>query len=242
MSHLSLHLDKDAYKNLAFAYLNLDERDAAIEPYLKVLELTHSEDSYVQLGDMYVQKGLKLKNDGDDAGADEYFDKAIKVLEEGKAKHPQSGDILLLLSNTYIAADKLDVAKDAFKEGVEKEPENKFYRYNYGSLLLNAEEYAGAAEQLEKALEIDPEYENAIYNLAVTYVKWGAKIREEAEMKEQETDEYKEKFQAALPLLEKYLTIKEDEGAIWDLLGKVYANLGMEEKSKQAFEKADLYR
>ena len=80
-----------------------------------------------------------------------------------------------LLSNAYIAADKLDVAKDAFKEGVAKEPENKFYRYNYGSLLLNAQEYEAAAAQLEKAFEIDPDYENAIYNLAVTYVKWGAK-------------------------------------------------------------------
>ena len=62
------------------------------------------------------------------------------------------------------------------------------------------------------------------------------------EKKENESDEYKAKFEAALPLLEKYLTIKEEEGAIWDLLGKVYANLGMSEKSKEAFEKADLYR
>ena len=63
-----------------------------------------------------------------------------------------------------------------------------------------------------------------------------------AEAEESESDEYKAKFQAALPLLEKYLTIKEQEPAIWDLLGKVYANLGMAEKSKEAFEKADLYR
>ena len=57
-------------------------------------------------------------------------------------------------SNSYIAADKLDIAKDAFKEGVEREPENKFYRYNYGSLLLNAEEFENAAEQLEVALKL----------------------------------------------------------------------------------------
>ena len=54
--------------------------------------------------------------------------------------------------------------------------------------------------------------------------------------------EFKAKFEAALPLLEKYLTINEEEGSVWDLLGKVYANLGMADKSKEAFEKADLYK
>lgn len=232
----------DTYKNLAFAYLNIGDRDAAIEPYKKIIELTHSEDAYAQLGEMYLQKGVMLKDEGKADESKQYFEMAINTLKEGKQKYPSSANILLLLSNAYIGADKLDVAKDAFKEGVMQEPENKFYRYNYGSLLLNAEEYEAAAVQLEKALEIDSEYENAIYNLAVTYVKWGADMREEMEQSENESEEYKTKFEAALPLLEKYLTIKKEESAIWDLLGKVYANLGMADKSKDAFEKADLYR
>lgn len=232
----------DTYKNLAYAYINMGDREGAEAPLKKMVELTGDENSYVQLGDLYVQKGLELRSEEKEAESMEYFDKAIKVLEEGRKKHPQNGDILLLLSNSYIAADKLDVAKEAFKAGVEQEPDNKFYRYNYGSLLLNADEYEEAAVQLEKALELDPEYENAIYNLAVTNVKWGAKIREELEAAESESEEYKLKFEAALPLLEKYLTINEEEGSVWDLLGKVYANLGMPEKSKEAFDKADLYR
>lgn len=232
----------DTYKNLAFAYINMGDRDAAIAPYKKVVELTKGEEDYVQLGDLYVQQGLRLKEDGDEEAGMASFDKAIKVLEEGKSIYPNSGDILLLLSNSYIAANKLDVAKEAFQEGVLKDPENQFYRYNYGSLLLNANELEEAVVQLEKALEIDSEYENAMYNLAVTYVKMGAKMREEMEKNEQQSDAYKAKFEAALPLLEKYLTIKEDEGAVWDLLGKVYGNLGMAEKSRNAFEKADLYK
>jgi tetratricopeptide (TPR) repeat protein len=232
----------DTYKNLAFAYINMGDRDAAIEPYKKVVELTKAEDAYVQLADLYIQKGFMQKESGNSDDAMSNFNSGIKLLEEGKEVYPNSGDILLLLSNSYIAAGKLDVAKDAFKEGVTQEPENKFYRYNYGSLLLNAEEYEAAAVQLEKALEIDSEYENAIYNLAVTYVKWGAKMREEMEASQEESDEFKAKFESALPLLEKYLSVKEEEGAIWDLLGKVYANLGMAEKSKDAFEKADLYK
>jgi tetratricopeptide (TPR) repeat protein len=232
----------DTHKNLAYAYMNMGDRNAAIAPFEKVVELTKTADSYAQLGELYLQKGLEEKDAGQAEESMNTFNKAISVLEEGRSQHASDGNILLLLSNAYIAAEKLEVAKDAFKEGVEQEPDNKFYRYNYGSLLLNAEEYEAAALQLEKALEIDPDYENAIYNLAVTYVKWGAIMREEMEAKEDESDEYKSKFESALPLLEKYLTIKEEEGSVWDLLGKVYANLGMAEKSKEAFEKADLYK
>ncbi len=142
----------DTYKNLAFAYLNMGDRDAAIEPYKKVVELTHSEDAYAQLGEMYLQKGVMLKGEGNTDEANKSFNMAISTLEEGKQKYPSSGEILLLLSNAYIGADKLDVAKEAFKEGVEKEPENKYYRYNYGSLLLNAEEYEASSCSIRKSL------------------------------------------------------------------------------------------
>ncbi len=232
----------DTYKNLAYAYINLGDRNAAIDPYIKVVELSKSADGYAQLGELYLQKGLTAKENEDKEGSMMDFENAIKTLEEGRKIHSNDGSILLLLSNAYIAAGKLEVAKDAFKIGVEQEPENKFYRYNYGSLLLNAEDFAGAEVQLKKAVEIDSEYENAIYNLAVTYVKWGAIIREKAEEDQTESDEYKAKFELALPMLEKFVTMNEEEGAVWDLLGKVYANLGMGDKSEQAFKKADMYK
>ena len=232
----------DTYLNLAYAHLNQGDREAAIVPFKKIMELTNSPDSYVQLGEIYIQKGVELKEAGDKDKSMESFNKSIEILEKGRKEHPSNGDILLLLSNAYIGAEKLDVAKEAFKAGVIQEPENKFYRYNYGSLLLNAEEYPEAEVQLKKAVEIDPNYENALYNLAVTYVKWGATIREESEAKELKSDEYKQKFEAALPYLEKFLSINEKEAAVWDLLGKVYANLGMKDKSEDAFKKADMYK
>ncbi|MBK8943700.1 MAG: tetratricopeptide repeat protein [Ignavibacteriae bacterium] len=232
----------DTYLNLAYAYLNKGDREAAIVPFTKIVELTNTPDSYAQLGEIYLQKGVEVKEAGDKDKGMEYFNKSIEVLEKGRKEHPTDGDILLLLSNAYIGAEKLDVAKDAFKAGVQQDPENKMYRYNYGSLLLNANEYPEAEVQLKKAVEIDPNYENALYNLAVTYVKWGATIREEAEAKETKSEEYKGKFEAALPLLEKFLSLNEKEAAVWDLLGKVYANLGMGEKSEEAFKKADMYK
>ena len=105
--------------------------------------------------------------------------------------------------------------------------------------MLNSKDYPEAEKQFLKAVAIDSNYTNAIYNLAVTYVRWGTKMREDMEASGNVNDSYKEKFSAAIPYLEKYLTVSPKESLIWELLGKVYANLGMEQKSMDAFKKAD---
>jgi cytochrome c-type biogenesis protein CcmH/NrfG len=46
----------------------------------------------------------------------------------------------------------------------------------------------------------------------------------------------------SLTPLNKFLEIKPEEAKVWELLGKVYANLAMTAESQAAFEKADLYR
>ena len=125
---------------------------------------------------------------------------------------------------------------------VEKDPMNKTYRYNYGVLLLNAEKYAEAETQLKKAIEIDPDYENAIYNLGVTYVKWGTAMNKEAEKQGVISEDYKQKYEAALPYLEKVVEKDPTNVAIWELLGKVYSVLGMKDDANNAFKKADELR
>ncbi|MFA3782958.1 tetratricopeptide repeat protein [Melioribacteraceae bacterium 4301-Me] len=238
-----------AYKNLAYVYLNLGDYDSAISPLEKLIKLEKSADGYSLLGEIYNEKGSNLmntfrtsKNAEDSIKAVEYYNKAITVLEEGRKFFPENADILRDVSNAYVGANRLEDAMKSFKAGVEKEPENKFYRYNYGVLLLNAKDFAGAEKQFKKAVEIDSNYTNAIYNLAVTYARWGADIREQAEAKDQQDESYKEKFKQALPWMEKYLKINPKEPAVWELLGKIYANLGMTEKSKEAFDNADKYR
>ena len=239
------------YKNLTFAYMNIGMQDSAIAPLQQLLAIeakdsTRSPESYSMLGDIYTSKGKKLmdnyktsNNAEDSVKAMEYYDKGLEVLKQGRQAFPNNSDLLSAISNAYIETNRLDEAKDIFKAGIESEPNNKYYHYNYGVLLLNAKDFDNAAIQFKKAVDLDGTYTNAIYNLAVTYVRWGAAIREKAEAEEKPSDEYKDKFKLALPYLEKYLEVKPEEAAIWELLGRVYANLGMEDKSKDAFNKAD---
>jgi len=239
------------YSNLAMVYVSAKHLDDAVVPLEKIIKIGKSPEAYSTLGQIYVDKGTSLKDEykktkvvDDSLKSEEYLNKAIQILEEGKAKFPDNSEILLRVSNAYIIAGKMDVAMNAFKEGVTKEPKNQYYRYNYGVVLLNLKQYENAIEQFKEAVSIDPEYASAIYNLAVSYVKWGAAIREIADKKAETADEplIKEKFKAALPYLEKYLTLKPKEPTLWELLGQVYANLGMQDKANDAFKKAEEYK
>ncbi len=240
----------DTYKNLAFVYMGAGENDKAIEPLQKMIKLDKSLDGYKYLGEIYYNDGILQKqqysatnNAQDSVKAIENFNNAIKVLEEGRQQYPDNPELLLTLSNSYINAGKADVALSSFKSLVAKDPDNKYYHYNYGVLLLGKNDYEDAAAQFEKAIALDSEYQNAIYNLAVTYVKWGTSINKMAEDNgEMENTEYKQKYQQALPYLEKSVELQPDDAATWELLGKVYTVLDMKDDAQNAFDKADSLR
>lgn len=239
----------DTYKNLAFVYMSKQDYDDAVSPLKTLIDKQNSLDGYKFLGEIYYRKGQDLMykfnsshESKDSVKAMDYFSDVISLLEKGRKLYPDDKELLLTLSNAYVSAHKIDVAIKAFKEGVEKDPNNKYYRYNYGVLLLGKNNYEGAVEQFEKAIDIDPQYENALYNIAVAYVKWGAELNKEVEAKEDTSTAYKQKFQAALPYLEKLVQIKEDDAQTWELLGKVYTVLGMKQDAENAFGKADKIR
>ncbi len=245
----------DTYRNLAFVYMNEQKYDEAVKPLQTLLSKDKTLDGFKYLGEIYYDKAKKLRaqyesshDPQDSVQSVEYYNKDITLLQEGRKYFPNDSDLLLMLSNSYIGADKIEVAMDAFKSGVENEPNNKFYRYNYGVLLLNAQDYVNASQEFEKAIEIDPQYENAIYNLAVTYVRWGAQMAKQSQEKSdnnantvQDTS-YKEKYRKSIPYLEKSVEMKPDEASIWELLGRVYTALGNQDKAKSAFDKADSLR
>ncbi len=242
----------DSYKNLAFVYMTEQKYDDAIEPLQTLLGKEKSVDGYKYLGEIYYDKATKFKseydtshNPQDSVQAMDYYNKTIDLMQDGRKNFPGNSELLLLLSNSYIGAHKIEVAIGAFKEGVEREPNNKYYRYNYGVLLLGAKDYKTAEEQFKKAIEIDPEYQNAIYNLAVTYVKWGADLNKVNETKSNDAPadtSYMVKYRDSVPYLEKAVQIKSNDASMWELLGRVYTVLGNQEKATEAFSKADQLR
>ncbi|MEI7811379.1 MAG: tetratricopeptide repeat protein [Ignavibacteria bacterium] len=239
----------DTYKNMSFAMMQAGRQDDAIKPLESLLKIKKTVDVYKILGQIYSSRGFALfngyKTNGnveDSIKAMEQYNKAIDVLEDGRKSFPEDQDVLLYLSNALISANKVAIAMETFKTGVEKDPGNQYYRYNYGTLLLQAGRYSDAVEQFSKAIEIDVAYHSAIFNLAVSYVKWGTKLREEADKEGKENPEYRKKYEIALPYLQKSVELKPEDSIGWETLAKVYAVMGRTKESKEAFSKADQFR
>lgn len=245
-----------SYRNLAFVYMNAGEFDEAISPLQTLIDKENSRDGYKFLGEIYYDKARKLKsqydvshNVQDSLNYMGNYDKAIKVLEEGRKNYPSDSDILVTLSNSYIGAHKTKVAMDAFKTGVEQDPQNKYYHYNYGVLLLGANNFQTAIDQFQKAIEIDPNYVNAQYNLGVAYLKWGDNLNQKADSLGMKNPNYKQTselaksyFEKSLPFLEKAVQLDASQADMWETIGKVYTVLGKQTEAKNAFDKSDQLR
>jgi len=239
----------DSYKNMAFVYMSSGRNELAIEPLQELVDRKKELDGYRYLGEIYYTMGInknaeykKTGNASDSVEAAENFDKAILVLEEGVVIHPNDGEITRILNASYIENGRIEEALKSSKLLVESEPDNETYRYNYGVILLQTNDFTGAEEQFLKALEINPDYENAAYNLGLTYVKWGTDLKAKEEETEIYTDEDIEKYSKALPYLEMIVEKDAENAEIWELLGKVYSILSMQDKAMDAFNKADQLR
>jgi tetratricopeptide (TPR) repeat protein len=239
----------DSYKNMAFVYMSSGRNELAIEPLQELVNLKKELDGYRYLGEIYYTVGANKSseyrisgNEVDSIEAAEYLDKAIIVLEEGISIYPNDGELTRILNASYIETGRISEALESSKLLVDSEPDNETYRYNYGVILLQSNDFPGAEEQFLKALEINPEYSNAAYNLGLTYVKWGTELKAQEEETEVYSDEDIEKYRQALPYLKSIVESDSENAEIWELLGKVYSILSMQEEAIEAFNKADQLR
>lgn len=82
------------------------------------------------------------------------------------------------LLNAYNRAGDTEKALQAYREQIDRNPENATYRYNYGSLLLQQERYEDAVEELSKAVELDPGNAKAQYNLGAAYTNMARSVQD----------------------------------------------------------------
>ena len=155
-----------AYVNQAYALINAGNQAAAIGPFEQAIAKGDDQSqTMVFLADLYRTNGRS----GD----------AVSLLERARELYPDDQDVQAQLLNAYIEANQIDRAMQTYSDAVNRDPSNKLYRYNYGSLLLQAERYPEAIEQLQRATEIDPQYGNAYYNLGAAYVNQAVDVSEQ---------------------------------------------------------------
>lgn len=157
------------YVNQAYALINAGRQEDAIMPFEMAIERGEKDaDTFLLLSNIYQTQSELAK--------------AIALLESSREMFPEREDLQSALLNAYISDGQMDRAMNDYSAAVEREPDNKLYRYNFGTLLLEAEKYDESAEQFAAAIGIDPEYGVAHYNLGASYVNKAVEINEEITM------------------------------------------------------------
>ena len=152
-----------AYVNEAYAYMNANQPENAVVPFEMALDAGDIEpDTYRFLAGLYAN--YDRSNEG------------IALLEKASEMYPENIDIQTELLNAYQVTGQTDKALERYRLAVDRDPDNKLFRYNYGSLLVQVERYDEAIEQLEAAIALDADYSNAYYNLGAAYINMAVDV------------------------------------------------------------------
>ncbi|XOV67408.1 MAG: tetratricopeptide repeat protein [Fluviicola sp.] len=101
---------------------------------------------------------------------------AMKIIEEGLAKHPSSTDLMLTKINLLLAEKDFDAALFTIDKALTKLPDNADLHFTRGT-LLEGSDINEAMTAYERAIEIDPDHVNALYNLGAAYYNQAVELR-----------------------------------------------------------------
>ncbi|MEQ9442689.1 MAG: tetratricopeptide repeat protein [Cyclobacteriaceae bacterium] len=174
--------------------------------------------------------------------------KALDYIRKAQEVFPDDPEFLKREITMLINSQSYDEAKQKLAKAIEAEPDNPVLYYNQGYLYEQMGEGEQAIESYKSAIEVDPRYFDANFNLAAFYYNEAADILAEAndmDLKEyQERGEEieagaKEYFEKALPYLETSQEIEPDNAKVLETLATVYQRLGMEEKAQEVNTKLE---
>lgn len=242
------------YVNKAFALIRADRAADAMEPLQVAIDKgENTADNFELLASLYLQNGRESE--------------AVSLLESASQTYPDNNNLQAQLLNAYQLTGQMDRAMQAYQDAVDNNPEDKLYRYNFGSILLESKRYDEAIEHLQKATEIDPEYANAFYNWGAAYQNQAFDLTDEInaeddalranrddlnddEIKTREDkiqgllDSRKALYEQSIPPLERARELTESQGEdstpICNALFQAYAQMGDEAKYKEAAECAGI--
>ena len=181
------------------------------------------------------------------------------------AKRTGSQTYLQNLLYYYIQSNKIDDAVALAQKLVTEDPESKMAWFMKGAIELNVKkDYASARESFKKALEIDPDYKDALFNMGPAWIndvyelgtsgklKWvgtnrtitgkqsdGSYARNKAAY-EKELKMVRSYYENARPYLERLRELTPDKAKLWaPSLQMVYNSLGEKDKAKEMDELLD---
>ncbi|MDR0430225.1 MAG: tetratricopeptide repeat protein [Tannerellaceae bacterium] len=157
-----------------------------------------------------------------------------QTLQEGLQKFPEEKYYLLSLINTYIYSDRNEEAIKYLNTAITNESNNPQLYDVLGRVYESGlKQYDKAEEYFSKALEIDPNYSDALSNLGRVYYNQGvnkladANMINDAKLYQEESEKAKELFKKAMPYFQKVREVNPEERDAMVALRSIYYNLNM---------------
>jgi tetratricopeptide (TPR) repeat protein len=244
-------IDSNAVYNAAISALAGKNYDKAISYFQEAIDLKYGANLKGPKLYSLLSQTYKLKGD-----VENYKSSIVK----GRTLYPNDGELLEIQTNMFIVEKKYKEAIDNIDLAVSKDPKNEQLLFRIGLIYDNLtelkkgesnvnqaeiEDYLNKAEiYYKKALEINPEYFDAIYGLGVLYYNKAVKLNEElSNIKDQKkydaaNAKVDEAFKKSLPIMEKGEEIRtndyESYKVLLSSLQKLYLMTEQTEKSVAA--------
>jgi tetratricopeptide (TPR) repeat protein len=196
------------YRVLALCYYGMKDKDNAVIYLKQALQRQNDLQLGRMLGGIYYDRAMVAKEANDKDKMNDNLNEAIKVYQNTLKLSPNDPNILAGLNDSYVIAGRTQEAMDSYKAAIVADPNNKLVHYNYGVLLLRAKNLSEAVAQFEETIKLDEKFTDALYNVSLTYMQWGAQMKAEAEKtvagdKTKQIDKsYEEKFKKAKTYLD----------------------------------------
>jgi len=216
--------------NTALAAKNDGDHEKAVEYFRKSADLGYGgSDTYYLLKTEYDT----LKNS----------DMALQTLEEGYNLYPDTFLLIIELVNYHLTAGNADEGLKWLDIAKSKEIDNPSIFFAQGTLYEKIGQKELALEAYNNALEIDPDYFNAHFNIGALYFNNAVELYDAANLKE-DPKEYEtakaladEELKKARGPMEKAHELMPTDAATLETLKTIYYRLQMEDKYQEVMEK-----
>jgi len=108
-------------------------------------------------------------------------EEAVKTLSEARAKYPKDSDLLRAEVNVFLTDQKYDQALGLLKDLTTQDPKNEMIWFVLGVTYEKLGKVAEQEAAYLKALEINPKYFDALFNLGATYYNQGVEKYKECD-------------------------------------------------------------
>ncbi len=221
-------IDTSAYQNAAVCAEKAGSYEKALEIYGKLIEMEFNDPS------IYGSMASAYKGMGDTA-------KAFEIIASGREKYPSDFNILIAQTNLFLAIGDSEAALENLKLAAEQDPTNPTIFFAVGANYEQLGNTADAEVAYQTAIDLKPDYFDALFNLGAIYFNRAVSILTEANnLPLDATDKYDTMkaeanalFEKSMPYLEKAHEVDATDENTMLSLKEIYTRLQKLEKLKE---------